>query len=139
VTNLLQNNLDVESAKMLAKVVKQKGISLCGIQRDQTTADFRNKGLQPPDAILLASDLSQADVTAACDGHHGGHSVCSNWPDAVVSEFERRELGLLVALDGLADCANAIILEVVEGQIQGRQPAINAEGIRKSVETRHVW
>jgi len=63
VTNLLGNQLDAESAKMLAEVAKQKGISLCGIQRDQTTADFRNQDLQPPDAILLGSDLSQAVVT----------------------------------------------------------------------------
>ena len=41
----------------------RKGISLCGIRRDQTTADFFNKRLDPPDAILLASDLSQAVVT----------------------------------------------------------------------------
>jgi len=63
VTNLLGNQLDAESAKMLAKVAKQKGISLCGIQRDQTTADFSHKNLKPPDAILLASDLSQTVVT----------------------------------------------------------------------------
>jgi NLR family CARD domain-containing protein 3 len=63
VTNLLGNKLDEKSAKMLAEVAKQKGISLCGIRRDQTTADFRNQGLEPPDAILLASDLSQAVVT----------------------------------------------------------------------------
>jgi len=31
VTNLLRNRLDAESAKMLAEVAKQKGISLCGI------------------------------------------------------------------------------------------------------------
>jgi hypothetical protein len=65
VTNLLGNQLDAESAKMLAEVAKQKGISLCGIQRDQTTADFRGKGLKPPDAILMRSDLSQAVVTGA--------------------------------------------------------------------------
>jgi hypothetical protein len=70
VTNLLGNELDEASAKMLAEVAKQKGISLCGIQRDQTTADFSKKdpltlGLNPPDAILLASDLSQAAVTGA--------------------------------------------------------------------------
>ncbi|KOO29947.1 protein nlrc3, partial [Chrysochromulina tobinii] len=53
------------SAKMLAEVAKQKGISLCGIQRDQTTADFSNQNLKPPDAILLESDLSQAVVTGA--------------------------------------------------------------------------
>jgi hypothetical protein len=65
VTNLLGNELDAESAKMLAEVAKQKGISLCGIQRDKTTADFSSHALKPPDAILLASDLSQAVVTGA--------------------------------------------------------------------------
>jgi hypothetical protein len=65
VTNLLGNQLDAESAKMLAEVAKKKGISLCGIQRDQTIADFHYKRLKPPDAILLASDLSQAVVTGA--------------------------------------------------------------------------
>ena len=65
VTNLLHTQLDAESAKMLAEVAKQKGISLCGIQRDKTTADFSRsrQGLTPPNAILLASDLSQAFVT----------------------------------------------------------------------------
>jgi len=65
VTNLLHNQLDAESAKMLAEVAKQKGISLCGIQRSQTTADFSKQSLKPPDAMLLASDLSQAGVTGA--------------------------------------------------------------------------
>ena len=50
---------------MLSEVAKQKGISLCGIQHDQTTADFSNQSLKPPDAILLVSDLSQAVVTDA--------------------------------------------------------------------------
>jgi hypothetical protein len=63
VANLLGNQLDVESAKMLAEVAKQKGMSLCGIQHDQTTADFSKQSLELPDAILLASDLSQAVVT----------------------------------------------------------------------------
>jgi Ran GTPase-activating protein (RanGAP) involved in mRNA processing and transport len=63
VTNLLRNQLDEASAKMLAEVAKQKGISLCGIRRDQTTANFSNQNLELPDVILLASDLSQADVT----------------------------------------------------------------------------
>jgi len=65
VVNILRNQLDSESAKMLADVAKQKGISLCGIQRDQTTADFSLQDLKPPDAILLASDLSQAGVAGS--------------------------------------------------------------------------
>ena len=50
---------------MLAEVAKQKGISLCGIRRDQITADFPYHKVNLPDAILLASDLSQAVVTGA--------------------------------------------------------------------------
>ena len=63
VINVLRNNFDAESAKMLTEVAKQKGLSLCGIRRNQTIANFSKQGLKPVDAILLASDLSQADVT----------------------------------------------------------------------------
>ena len=78
VANLLGNELDAESAKMLAEVAKQKGISLCGIQRDQTTADFSNQNLKLPDAILLASDLSQADVTGALTSLNlSSNNLCS--------------------------------------------------------------
>jgi len=85
VTNLLHNQLDEASAKMLAEVAKQRGISLCGIQRDRTTADFSNKFLMPPDAILLASDLSQAAVTGGLTkislaknelGEEGTKAIC---------------------------------------------------------------
>ena len=55
------------------------------VQRDQTAADFHDKNLQPPDAILLASDLSQAIVTGAltelsiyCNnvGDEGVRAIC---------------------------------------------------------------
>ena len=65
VTNVLRNNFDTESAKMLAEVAKEKGISLCGIHRDQTMANFSYQGLTPVDVMLLASDLSQAVVTGS--------------------------------------------------------------------------
>jgi hypothetical protein len=78
VANLLGNKLDEESAKMLAEVAKQKGISLCGIRRDQTTADFSRQGLNPPDAILLASDLSQAVVTGGLTSLNlSSNNLCS--------------------------------------------------------------
>ena len=59
----LKKGLNIESATMLAKIGTEKGIMVSGIKRDQTTADFSNQNLEPPDAILLASDLSQAVVT----------------------------------------------------------------------------
>ena len=108
-TNLLGNKLDAESAKMLAEVAKRKGISLCGIQvkystnlklqRDQTTADFSSQGLNPPDAILLASDLSQAVVTGGLTklslaenklGEEGTKFLC----DALVGNNTLKELDL---------------------------------------------
>jgi len=55
--NLLKNNLDVESATMLAKIGTEKGIMLSGMKRDQTEASFLNQSLQPADAILIGSDL----------------------------------------------------------------------------------
>ena len=97
VTNLLGNQLDAESAKLLAEVAKQKGISLCGIQRDQTTADFSNQYLEPPDAILLASDLSQAVVTGAL-------TVCVLWGnmgpegDALIHDAVRGKAGFELRL-----------------------------------------
>ena len=65
VVNVLRNNLDIASAKMLAAVAKEKGVSLCGITRGQTEADLRYNKLLPADAILLASDLSKAGVSAS--------------------------------------------------------------------------
>ena len=65
VVNVLANKLDVASAEMLTAAAKEKGISLCGIKRDQIEAIFCNSRLGSVDAILLASDLSQAGVTAS--------------------------------------------------------------------------
>ena len=70
VTDMRYNNLDTESAMMLANVAKGKGISLCGITPEQTEADFTpsknnyNK-LGPADAILLTADLAvRASLTS---------------------------------------------------------------------------
>ena len=63
--NILGNKMDVASAKLLVDAVKDKDCSLAGITPDQTTADFNSDDLEPPDAILLASDLSKAGVSAS--------------------------------------------------------------------------
>eukprot|EP00900_Chrysochromulina_parva_P017838 jgi/Chrpa1/26055/Chrysochromulina_OHIO_Genome00027749-RA len=65
--NLLKNNLDVESATMLAKIGTEKGIMLSGMKRDQTTASFSNERLQPADAILIGSDLRFMAVLKHCN------------------------------------------------------------------------
>jgi len=62
--NVSSNQLDTESATMLAKIGLEKGIMLFGIKRDQKEADFCNKNLGPADAILIASDLSNSAITS---------------------------------------------------------------------------
>lgn len=59
----LCNQLDVESANMLARVAKRKGVSLCAITPDTTSRDLCDLNLKAADAVLLASDLSQPCVS----------------------------------------------------------------------------
>merc|ERR1711908_100350 len=63
--NVLKNNMDVAAATLLVEDLKNKNISLCGVQPDQTSAYFSAEGLKPNDAVLLASDLSKAGVSAS--------------------------------------------------------------------------
>ena len=57
------NNLDCESATVLAKIGAEKGIMLFGIKRDQKEANFANQSLGPADIILIASDLVNGSVS----------------------------------------------------------------------------
>ena len=123
VTNVLCNILDAESAKMLAEVAKQKGISLCGIQRDQTTADLFGKGLKPADAILLASDLSQAVVSASLTQLTIGNNPLG---------YD----GFRVLLEGCKASASLAILNLDsdEGLIEGRGYHLGPEGAKHVAE-----
>ena len=56
--NIRGNHLDVESAKLLAKVAMEKRVMLFGIKHDQTKADFSFQNLKLPDAVLIANDIS---------------------------------------------------------------------------------
>ena len=68
--NLLNNGLlDTESATILAKLGTERGIMLSGIKRDQQEADFRELGLKPADAILIASDLTVTHTLTSIDLH----------------------------------------------------------------------
>ena len=57
------NNLDSESATMLAKVADEKRIMFFGIKHDQTEVDFSRRGLGSVEAILIASDLVVSEVS----------------------------------------------------------------------------
>ena len=63
------NNLDTESATMLANIAKEKGISLCGIAPGQTEANLQGdfgKRMGPADAILLTADLAVRASLTEC-------------------------------------------------------------------------
>ena len=65
--NLLRNDLDRDSAELLAKVAAERKLSLCGIGPEQTNVDFYDQGLGPIDAILIRSDLGvRASLAASC-------------------------------------------------------------------------
>ena len=69
--NVRGNELDVESAKVLAKVATEKRVMLFGIKHDQTEANFRYRDLKPPDAILIANDISVSrSLTQVCIFEH---------------------------------------------------------------------
>eukprot|EP00900_Chrysochromulina_parva_P019507 jgi/Chrpa1/27558/Chrysochromulina_OHIO_Genome00028137-RA len=130
VTNILGNQLDAESAKLLAEVAKQKGISLCGIQRDQTTADFRNKRLQPPDAILLASDLSQAVVTDSLTslelrrnrlGDKGWGAIFA----AICGNKDSKIMSLDAAAESIGPAGVKLIAEALRTSVTGGLTSIN--------------
>jgi|EP00900_Chrysochromulina_parva_P003819 hypothetical protein len=103
---------------MLAEVAKQKGISLCSILRDQTTANFSNQNLKPPDAILLASDLSHAVVTGVLTAldlsfndlkDEGVSAVC----EAIKSNKETKLASLNVKKNGICSIGAIAIAAMV--------------------------
>jgi Ran GTPase-activating protein (RanGAP) involved in mRNA processing and transport len=68
VSDLRFNNLDTESATMLAAMAKKKQVSLCGIKPGQTEAKLQGSypyHMTVPDAILLTADLAvRSDLTS---------------------------------------------------------------------------
>ena len=75
VINLLGNQLDAESAKMLAEVAKQKGISLCGIKRDLLPAML--PAMLPPNGLDDDEDV---------DGEEGEDEE-DDFPDVGLEEM----------------------------------------------------
>jgi hypothetical protein len=58
--NLLKNDIPVEQAQELVKIMqsKEKLTTLCGLSGNESTLDFSNQGLGPADAVLIANDIS---------------------------------------------------------------------------------
>ena len=88
---LLQQRMQAEAVRL---AVKDKKISLCGIKADQTTADFSYFGLKLPDAILLASDLSKADVSGSLTSLDLSFNDIGDEAEGVLREAVRGRDGL---------------------------------------------
>ena len=102
VVDLRYNNLDTESATMLATVAKEKRISLCGITPEQTEANFSHTKtrsyMSAADAILLSADLTvRPSVTSVM-------LLGNNFDDATVEMLLKlkEEKPSLISLCGLA-------------------------------------
>ena len=76
------------------------------IRRDQTTADFRDQNLKPRDAILLASDLSQAGVTGGLTSIDlSSNQLCGIW--TAEDGYEQFQLGTYTS-EGISAIADAL-------------------------------
>jgi hypothetical protein len=58
--NLLKNQIPVEQAQELVKIMQAKEnlITLCGLRREETELDFSSQNLGAGDAVLIANDIS---------------------------------------------------------------------------------
>ena len=68
--NVRGNNLDDHSATVLAKAATEKRIMLFGKLHEQTEASLRHFRLEPPDIILIASDLRASASLTSLDVTH---------------------------------------------------------------------
>ena len=72
----------------------------------------------------------------ARDGRHGRHGFCPNWANFVPTDVEGSELSLLVALDGLADGGDTLVLDAVVVQVELRQRAMDAKHVSHMLRAR---
>ena len=130
--NVLHNNLDLESATMLAKIGTEKGIMLSGMKRGQKVADFYKRRLGPADAILIASDIRAMPVLASLnlsqnqlcgmDWHYGSAGT-------YIAEGIHAIAAAIRAMPGLTECdlrytdmgeaSKTLIRDAVQGKAPG--------------------
>ena len=67
--NLLKNDIPVEQAQELVKIMqaKEKLTTLCGLSREETELDFSSQNLGAGDAVLIANDISDMRALTKLD------------------------------------------------------------------------
>ena len=142
--NLLRNNLDIESAMMLAKIGTEKGILLSGMERDETEADFSDQSLQTADAILIASDLQFVAVLTNLDlsdnyniGDDGAKAIADALKvSPVLTSLELRSNS--IGDDGAKAIAEALKVNPVLTELNLWNNSIGPEGAKAIAEALKV-
>ena len=141
--NLLKNNLDVESATMLAKIGAEKGIMLSGMTRDQSLAYFSGQNLGPADTILIASDLKFMAVMTTLD--LGGNNIGVEGAKAIAEALKVNavltELSLWnnnIGPEGAIAIAEALKVNAVVTTLSLRNNTIGDEGAKAIAEALKV-
>jgi hypothetical protein len=67
--NLLKNNIPVEQAQELVKIMQsmEKLTTLCGLSKEEIKLNFSSQNLGAGDAVLIANDISDMGVLTSLD------------------------------------------------------------------------
>jgi hypothetical protein len=137
---LLKNRFDVESAKKLTKMGMEKSIMLSGLTCDRTAANFMNEGLQPADAILIASDL-QVVTTLYLSGNNIGDEGAIAIAEALKVNAVLTELNLQlnsIGHDGAKAIAEALKVNTVLNELHLYRNNIGDDGAKAIAEALKV-
>jgi Leucine-rich repeat (LRR) protein len=74
--NLLKNNIPVEQAQELVKIMqsKEKLVTLCGLSKEETELDFSGQDLGAGEVVLIANDIS--DMRALSSLNLASNNLC---------------------------------------------------------------
>jgi hypothetical protein len=112
--NLLKNDIPVEQAQELVKIMqsKEKLVTLCGLSRKEATLDFSKQGLGPGDTVLIANDISDmgalSSLNLALNHLTRGTLKPMNAPCISEKQWANQESSYKRNTEGLIALANAI-------------------------------
>jgi hypothetical protein len=150
--NLLKNNIPIEQAKELVKIMqsKEKLITLCGLSKEETELDFSGQGLCAADTVLIANDISdmralsvlslksndlQADGgKALAEGLKGNQVITElNIADNNLANGGYNTSGVIALADVISDMGAMTSLNLASNMINSEGAKHVAEAIKVSV------
>jgi hypothetical protein len=99
--NLLKNDIPVEQAQGLVKIMqsKEKLTTLCGLSGKEATLDVSNQGLRLGDAVLIANEISdmRAIWKFTFNGDHHDSKPVTMETTMTEANFSGKHLGVFGA------------------------------------------